>query len=224
MTIISQKVTRRSALLGAGTFLLAGCGNSRNPNLSAALDLARKYLADRAFTDADVERIPFASIGVQVGSASEALVVLATVDGDTLSWIAADHSLIQTRNGRIVRFSSRDIEVVTVPGSEDPVANGAVAPGNFIRLLDFPKPKLYSVPAESSLVASGPARVALLHGEILTRSFTETGISHPLGWDFENHFYLDPDNKRVWQSNQTVTPQLPPIKIRVLRPYAGDIA
>jgi hypothetical protein len=224
VTIISQKITRRSALLGAGTFLLAGCGNSRNPNLSAAIDLARKYLADRAFTDEDVERIPFASIGVQIGSASEALVVLATVDGDTLTWIAADRSLIQTRNGRIVRFSSRDIEVVTAPGSEDPVANGAVAPGKFIRLLDFPQPKLYSVPAESSLVASGQARVALLHGEILTRSFVETGISHALAWDFENHFYLDLETRRVWQSNQTVTPQLPPIKIRVLRPYSGDIA
>ena len=224
MTINLQKIARRSALFGAGTFLLAGCGNSRNPNLSAAADLTRKIFADRAFTDEDVERIPFASIGVQVGSAPEALVVLATVDGDTLTWIAADHALIQTRHGRIVRFSSGDIEVVTAQGSEDPVANGAVAAGNFIRLLDFPKPKLYSVPAESSLAETGQARVKLLRGEILTRSFTETGISHPLAWDFENHFYLDLDNKRVWQSNQTVTPQLPPIKIRVLRPYSGDIA
>jgi len=161
---------------------------------------------------------------VQVGSASEALVVLATVDGDTLTWIAADHSVIQTRNGRITRFKSGDIEVVTVPSSEDPIAAGAVVPGNFIRLLDFPKPKLYSVPAESSLAETGQARVTLLHGEILTRSFTETGISHPLAWNFENHFYLDLDNRRVWQSNQSVTPQLPPIKIRVLRPYSGDIA
>ncbi len=224
MTHISQNITRRSALLGAGTFLLAGCGNSRNPNLSSAIELARKYLADRAFTDEDVERIPFASIGVQVGDASEALVVLATVNGDTLTWIAADHSLIQTRNGRIVRFRNGDIDVVTAPDSEDPVADGAVAPGNFIRLLDFPKPKLYSVPVESSLVASGQARVTLLHGEILTRSFTETGISRPLAWNFQNHFYLDLDTRRVWQSNQTVTPQLPPIKIRVLRPYSGDIA
>jgi len=224
VTQISQKITRRSALLGAGTFLLAGCGNSRNPNLSSALELARKYLAERAFTDEDVERIPFASIGVQIGGASEALVVLATVDGDTLTWIAADHSVIQTRNGRIVRFRNEDIEVVTTRDSQDPVADGAVAPGNFIRLLDFPKPKLYSVPVESSLVASGQARVTLLHGEILTRSFTETGISHPLAWNFQNHFYLDLDNRRVWQSNQTVTPQLPPIKIRVLRPYSGDIA
>ena len=224
MTIYSQKVTRRTALLGAGTFLLAGCGNSRNPNLSAAADLARKFFADRAFTDEDVERIPFASIGVQIGGAPEALVVLATVDGETLTWIAADHSLIQTRHGRIVRFRSGDIEVATAMDSEDPVANGAVAPGNFIRLLDFPQPKLYSVPTESSLVETGQARVALLHGEILTRSFTETGISHPLAWNFENHFYLDLDSKRVWQSNQTVTPQLPPIKIRVLRPYSGDMA
>ena len=224
MTKASQKITRRSALLGAGTFLLAGCGNSRNPNLAGAIDIARKFFADRAFTDDDVERIPFASIGVQVGSASEALVVLATVDGDTLTWIAADHSVIQTRNGRITRFKSGDIEVVTVPSSEDPIAAGAVVPGNFIRLLDFPKPKLYSVPAESSLAETGQARVTLLHGEILTRSFTETGISHPLAWNFENHFYLDLDNRRVWQSNQSVTPQLPPIKIRVLRPYSGDIA
>ena len=224
MTIHSQNITRRSALLGAGTFLLAGCGNSRNPNLSAAVDLTRKFFADRAFTDEDVERIPFASIGVQVGTAPEALVVLATVDGDTLTWIAADHSLIQTKNGRIVRFRSGDIEVVTALGSEDPVANGAVVAAGCTRLLDFPKVRLYSVPTQSTLAATGEARVALLHGEILTRSFTETGISHPLAWDFENHFYLDQDSKRVWQSNQNVTPQLPPIKIRVLRPYSGDIA
>lgn len=224
MTIHSQKITRRSALLGAGTFLLAGCGNSRNPNLAAAADLARKFFADRAFTDDDVERIPFASIGVQVGGAPEALVVLATVDGDTLTWIAADHAMIQTRHGRIMRFRTGDIEVVSVASNEDPIAAGAVAPANFIRLLDFPKKKLYSVPAESSVAETGQARVTLLKGEILTRSFTETGISHPLGWEFENHFYLDLDNKRVWQSNQTVAPQLPPIKIRVLRPYSGDIA
>ncbi|HLZ68185.1 MAG TPA: YjbF family lipoprotein [Aliidongia sp.] len=217
-------MTRRSALLGAGTFLLAGCGNSRNPNLSAATDLARNFFKDRAFTDDDVERIPFASIGVQLGRAPEALVVLATADGDTLTWIAADHSLIQTRNGRIVRFRTGDIEVATAQGSDDPVASGTVAAGECTRLLDFPKAKLYSVPAQSTLAATGQARVTLLHGEILTRSFTETGISHPLGWDFENHFYLDLDTKRVWQSNQSVTPQLPPIKIRVLRPYSGDIA
>jgi hypothetical protein len=224
VTLNSQKITRRSALLGAGTFLLAGCGNSRNPNLSAALDLARKYFADRAFTDEDVERVPFASIGVQIGGAAEAMVVLATVDGDTLTWIAADRSMIQTRNGRIVRFRSRDIEVVTAPGPSDPIADGAVVPGKFSRLLDFPRPKLYSVPAESELVADGEAKVTLLHGELLTRSFVETGISHPLAWNFENHFYLDLETRRVWQSNQTVTPQLPPIKIRVLRPYSGDIA
>jgi len=224
VTIKAQSVTRRSALLGAGTFLLAGCGNSRNPNLSAAVDLARKFFADKAYTDADVERIPFASIGVQLGTAPEALVVLATAEDNTLTWIAADHTLIQTRYGRIVRFKTGDIEVVTVPGSGDPVAAGDVAPAKIMRMFDFPKPKLYSVPVESTLSDTGQARVALLHGEILTRSFTETGISHPLAWNFENHFYLDLENKRVWQSNQTVTPQLPPIKIRVLRPYSGDIA
>jgi hypothetical protein len=217
-------MTRRSALLGAGTFLLAGCGNSRNPNLSQAVDLARKIFADKAFTDEDVERVPFASIGVQVGGAPEAMVVLATVDGDDLTWIAADHSIIVTRHGRIIRFRSGDVDVETAPGATDPVADGAVAPGDCSRLLDFPKVRLYSVPAESTLAATGQARVTLLHGEIVTRSFTETGISHPLAWEFENHFYLDQDNKRVWQSNQNVTPQLPPIKIRVLRPYSGDIA
>jgi hypothetical protein len=225
VTINAKKMTRRAVLLGAGTFLLAGCGNSRNPNLSSAVDLARQYLADRAFTDEDVERIPYASIGVQLGTAPEALVVLASVDGDTLTWIAADHALIQTRYGRIVRFRSGDIEVATALGSEDPIAAGAVAPGeHFIRLFDFPKAKLFSIPVESTVATAGQARVTLLHGEILVRSFTEAGISHPLGWEFENHFYLDPDNKRVWQSNQNITPQLPPIKIRVLRPYVGDIA
>ena len=224
MTINSQKITRRSALLGAGTFLLAGCGNSRNPNLSAALDIARDFFKDRAFTDADVERVPFASIGVQVGTAPEAMVVLATIDGDDLTWIAADQSIIITRHGRIVRFKAGDIDVATAPGGEDPVADGLVAAGDCTRLLDFPKVQLYSVPAQSTLAATGPARVALLHGDVVTRSFTETGISHPLAWKFENHFYLDADNKRVWQSNQSVTPQLPPIKIRVLRPYSGDIA
>jgi hypothetical protein len=224
VTINSQKITRRSALLGAGTFLLAGCGNSRNPNLSAAVDLARKFFSDRAFTDADVERVPFASIGVRVGDAPEAMVVLATVDGDNLTWIAADQSIIVTRHGRIVRYRSGDVDVVTAPGSDDPVADGTVADGTCMRLLDFPKVQLYSVPAQSTLAATGQARVTLLHGEILTRGFTETGISHPLAWEFENHFYLDADNKRVWQSNQNVTPQLPPIKIRVLRPYTADIA
>jgi hypothetical protein len=217
-------MTRRFALLGAGTFLLAGCGNSRNPNLSAAVDLARKFFSDRAFTDKDVEQVPFASIGVQVGTAPEAMVVLATVDGDDLTWIAADRSVIVTRHGRIVRLKLGEVDVVTAPGGADPVAEGAVAPGPCMRLLDFPKSRLYSVPTESTLAATGVAGVTLLHGDIVTRSFTETGISHPLAWEFENHFYLDQENKRVWQSNQNVTPQLPPIKIRVLRPYSGDIA
>lgn len=224
MTINSQKITRRSALLGAGTLLLAGCGSSRNPNLTAAIDLTRKFFSERAFTDADVERVPFASIGVQVGGAAEAMVVLATVEGDDLTWIAADRSAIITRHGRVIRFKSGDVDVVTALGSDDPVANGVVAAGSCTRLLDFPKANLYSVPTLSTFAASGTASVTLLHGDITTRSFTETGVSHPLGWEFENHFYLDMVSKRVWQSNQSVTPQLPPIKIRVLRPYSGDIA
>jgi hypothetical protein len=216
------------ALLGPGALLLASCSNARQPDLSTAVGLFERSMVDRDFTDADVARIPFASLGVRVGDAPEILVVLAASEPDGLHWRPADGSLLVTQHGRVTRFSGRITDVRTAPDNgNDPVAAGRIGTSeteDCIRFLDFPKVRRYGVVIQSVLRRIGEQPVSLLQGEASAVKFSEIGGSDTLGWQFENEFYLSPQTGRILRSRQSVTPETGPFELRVLRPFDGTEA
>lgn len=217
--------SRRLVLAGAA-LTLAGCSSRPDGPAATALRLAGDVFEQEAFTAEDVERTPYASIGVRPGDKAEAMVVLATVAGPDLHWIAADHTLIVTRHGRIVRWQGPSGAVAEVEAErQDPVGDGqlgAEGAATCMRLLDFPRERRYGIVARSSLSAAGTAPVALLHGEAVATRYVETGRAPQLDWDFQNEFYLDPASRLVLRSVQQISPALPPIEIRILRPYGGE--
>jgi Group 4 capsule polysaccharide lipoprotein gfcB, YjbF len=228
MSEIPSRPTRRKALLGSGALLLASCSNTKQPDMSTALGLFERSLADRDFTDEDVARIPYASLGVKVGDAPEILVVLAGSEPDGLHWRPADGSLLVTRHGRITRVSGRITDVRMAPGDgDDPVAAGRIGASeteDCIRLLDFPKVRRYGVVVRSVLRRVGDAPVDLLRGEARAVKFSEIGGSDVIGWQFENEFYLDPRTGRILKSRQSATPEAAPFELRILRPFDGTEA
>ena len=220
-----SRPTRRMVLLGPGAALLAACSNTRQPDMSTALGAFEHSLAERDFTDDDVARVPFASLGVRVDDAPEILVVLAASEPDGLHWRPADGSLLVTRHGRITRVSGRLTDVRVAPGDgNDPVASGRIGASeteDCIRFLDFPKVRRYGIVVRSVLQRVGDAPVKLLRGETQTVKFSEIGGSDTIGWQFENEFYLDPRTGKIVQSRQSVTPETGPFELRVLRPFDG---
>jgi hypothetical protein len=217
----SLRLTRRMALLG----LLASCSSAKDSDLSTAFGLMEQSLADRDFSDTDVERVPYASLGVTIADAPEILVVLAQSEADGLHWRPADGSLLVTRHGRITRFSGRITDVRAVAGEgSDPVADGRIGTSekeDCIRFLDFPKVRRYGVVVRSVLQRVGDASVTLLRGETRALKFSETGGSASLDWQFENEFFLDPRTGRIVKSRQSITPETGPFELRVLRPFDG---
>jgi hypothetical protein len=171
---------RRAFTLGLTAAILNGCGNTGQPGISTVVEKARDIFRDANFTRADVERIPYASIGVRVGGGPESLVVLASVDGDKYTWIAADHSLLITRGGRITRLIGMGSDIRDQAGvGSDPVAEAGLrlisqtAP--CLRTVDFAKEQQYGITLKSEITANGPAMVDMLYAPLPAQHFIENG-------------------------------------------------
>src|SRR6266566_3876619 len=47
--------------------------------------------------------VPYATMGMQLGSSAQALLVLGTITQDELDWFAGEQVFVRTRNGRVIR-------------------------------------------------------------------------------------------------------------------------
>ena len=47
--------------------------------------------------------VPYATMGMALGSSAQALLVLGTITQDELDWFAGEQVFIRTRNGRVIR-------------------------------------------------------------------------------------------------------------------------
>ena len=59
-----------------------------------------------------VENIPYASMRVKIGKGPAGLMILQEIKEDTLSWVSKDEVLLQTKNGRIIRTSKLNNDLV----------------------------------------------------------------------------------------------------------------
>jgi hypothetical protein len=99
----SVRTTRRIFLVGIATALCDACGNSYVADVPSIVRTAMMKGDDLRVTRADIDRIPYASIAVRMGDGPQALLVLGRYDGDKLDWISAEHEVIVTRRGRLVK-------------------------------------------------------------------------------------------------------------------------
>ncbi|HTT84124.1 MAG TPA: YjbF family lipoprotein [Rhizomicrobium sp.] len=165
---------------------------------------------------ARVAAIPYATLGVRLGSSDESLFVLATQTGDDLVWRGGPQLAITTRNGRIVRTAGF---VHNLSGFQTDVSAGSSAGGNSgskTYLYDFYDQSRYGIAVNCAVQNLGPERITIIGVSIDATHVAEDCVAPQLGWTFRNEFWRDKAGF-VWKSRQHVVPELDAFTLEVLR-------
>ncbi len=206
-------------------FLLSGCsGNSdlaRTGNIfyQAITGSHTKVARDQ------VAAIPYATMGLELGSSPQTLLILGTISKNELDWYASDQLFVATQRGRVIRTAGLPFDMGSLRLAPAMPIDPAISanPSSLLRFsLDFPDLGVFEAPAECSRRNAGDDAVDILGASIPTRRIVEHCTVPALKWSFDNQFWEDRASGFVWRSSQYVHPKSPPIVLEVLRPEQGD--
>lgn len=216
--------TRRHLMLAAGAAALGGCASDSLSLIGSTLGVgAPRY----PISDAQIEALPYASIGVRIGGGSGVVMILATVDDESLSWVSTDRVVLITRRGRLIKSIglTRDLLHVRETGA-DPLAlalrgDPAAAESRVARIIDIRPRDDFSVPVASRCERIGEDLLTVLGTPRRVIRLRERVVVRKWRWSADNLFWVDADSGRVWKSRQQFCPDVPAITIELLKPAAG---
>ena len=197
--------------------LISGCAGDSDVErvgkfLIGALDSSgEKITRERAAA------VPYATMGLALGSNPELLLVLGTASGDQQEWFAGENIFLATRQGHIIRtaglpFDLGGLRSLSANGSAPGAASGSLS------LVDFPDLGIFSAPLQCSSKTVGNENIEILGAAIPTRHVVEDCELTALKWRFQNHFWQDPMTGAIWRSSQYIHPKSPPVTLEVFRP------
>jgi hypothetical protein len=218
-------VTRLSALLAAAGLLgLAGCSSDNGTEFSQYYEIMRRgfsgALRSSQVTLKQAADIPYASMGWRLNDSGQNLIVLATDTGTTQMWTAANHIVLQTSNGHIVRTVGlpHDLTALASANGQDLPPPGRALSGPFSqrRLADFADIGAYNVTVTCRTQRMGPQAVRILGKSISTIRVEERCEAPSMNWSFTDSYWVD-QTGFAWRSRQTIRPDMV-IETEILRP------
>lgn len=209
---------RISAAIAAAA-VLGGCSFIGGSDLSSVYEIARRSVTNtNKVSLKEAESVPYASVGVRVGSSNQIMLILAYQQGGQEVWTSASRIAITTKAGRIVRTAGLGRDLGGYASRQEARVPDGVSKLQWV--VDLPDLGLYAIPlsCESRLV--GEQTIEILEAKIRTRLVEEACVSESdtLDWSFKNKYWVDPDTALVWRSIQHTHPRLAPIELEVLRP------
>jgi len=218
--------SRRSLLIAAGTLGLSACASDSLSLLGASFGSGRRGGSGYPISDADIAAIPYASLGVRIGSSAGVVMILASIDGEKLNWVSADRVVLITERGRLVKTIGmpRDLLATRATGSDplplvirgDSQANQA----RISRIIDLRPKDDFSVPVESRCTVRSEETLTILGKPRKLLRVEERVVVRKWRWSTDNLFWVDPTTAKIWKSRQQFCPDVPAITMEVLRPAA----
>jgi hypothetical protein len=215
----------RRGFVGAGLSLplLAGCSSDQHSDESGLADMLGQsfeaYAHGGTVTRDQAGAVPYASIGVSVGTSSQVLLALATQSRDVRLWTSSARIAIETQSGRITRTAGlrHNMSQNAFSGSDPLLARGSWQLAPYEYLIDLPDRNIYQTRIHYEMQAPQPCDIYILGARLSVLHLRERGSCSMLGWQFENEYWADARNRFVWQSRQTIHPDLDDVEIVVLR-------
>jgi hypothetical protein len=159
--------------------------------------------------------IPYATMGLELGSTPELLLVLGTNTAGELDWYAGDQVFVRTRNGRITRTVGLPYDL----GGSRTVARNATATNAASQYsLDFPDLGVFGAAEQCSSRQAGEETINVLGAPIPARHVVEHCTVADMRWNFDDDFWLDNGSGYIWRSRQYIHPNSPPVILEVFRP------
>lgn len=208
---------RNLVACACGAIMVAGCqGSSDAERIGQLIRIEIQSIGGTVEVPRDkVVAIPFATLGVQLGSSDQAMFVLQGKSGDDLQWVGGTQFAITTRGGRILRTAGFKFNIAGLQSEE---VAGSSADREY--LYDFADLNDYGVVVKCVLRDSGPERVMILGDAHETHHLLEDCAATEMDWSFTNEYWVNPTSGFVWQSIQNIHPGLDPITLVTLRPAA----
>ncbi len=217
-------VTRRRLMALGSTLLLGACSDVSLDAAKSFYQLAAGGSSERAYDPVKARELPYASLDVSFPNLAPALVILATVQGDSLVWSSADNAALVTRAGRLTQIAglAGDQDLLrTELVDGDPLADPGPLDGKRSRrLVDLAYRDLYSIPIICDWSDAGQEAVDLIGLPMTLRRSVERCSSPVVNWSFENTYWRD-DSGFVWRSVQHYSPIGAAVEITVLKRYGG---
>lgn len=163
-----------------------------------------------------VAGVPYATLGVRLGSSDESLFVLGTKSGDELVWRGGPQLAITTRNGRIVRTAGFVHNLSGFQANVRPASPAGGNPTGTAYFYDYADQSRFGIAIGCTVQNLGPERIKIIGTSFDTTHLAEDCTAPQLGWSFRNEFWLDAKGF-VWKSKQYVSPELDPFTIEILR-------
>jgi hypothetical protein len=206
--------------------MAGGCSSSGSNDWLALYKAAWKsWTGDNAIGLDQAAAIPYASLGVRIGTGPEQLLVLAEDANGSQLWLSGSKIAITTRGGRIVATSGLGADLSG--GTSDALTSARGISrwkrGTVINwVADFADLGRYSVPIQCKDEPIGTETISILGKDIVTLHVVETCTAELLGWTFSNDYWVDENSGSVWRSIQHIHPKLDPLATEVLRPAVSQ--
>ncbi|WP_198780465.1 YjbF family lipoprotein [Shewanella putrefaciens] len=226
-------VTLSAVLVG-----ISGC-SQRISALNDTIKLAFIGDDDVKLTTEQVKANPYASIYAKLDDTPRAFIALAfaeppitlssvrpTPDALELKWLSADKGMLVTINGRLVRTHNLLAgNLVTVASTQtDPILLGlhlSSTPKTWTRTLDWQPDYHFGYTASSQFNFIAEENILINDTPTQALHFSEMVSIAALDIQYQNEFWIKPNNGQVIKSRQKIAPNLPFIDITLLKPFAS---
>jgi hypothetical protein len=224
-------LSRRSLLGGVVAAGLAGCNSDSTSTVSmfSQTITSKPPPPDRyPLNAAQIHDLPYATLGIRIGENPAAVMVLATVDGTNLRWVSADRVIFVTNGGWLMQTKGlpRDLGACRWVGEnpQDPLVGfaqtGTLPPRAVYREMDLQHADEKAVAVESRFELGKDEIITIQGRQRACRRVDEIANMRAWRWETRNSFWLDAQTGRVWRMVQQYCPEIPPVRLEVLKPAA----
>ena len=200
--------------------LLNSCANNIYNELGSILS---EMFSNKDISQEEINRIPYASLQMKIGRSPFSLIVLEEDLGDSLKWTSSNLIKIYTKNGKIIKFSGIDNELVSLQmDPNNPLLTGTLTNStdeDLTAFYTFRNPDLFDMPIKSNFKFLFEEEIIYLGEKIMVHKFIEKSYENLIRWNFENLYWINPVNNEVIKSIQNITPKNPRVEYKITREY-----
>ena len=85
-------------------------------------------------------------------------------------------------------------------------------------MVDITPPDYYGLTVESEIVYKGSENIKIAELDFKTEVFHERSVTREIDWNFENRYWVAPEDGLIWKSIQHMHPDVPPVTMELLKP------
>lgn len=181
---------------------------------------------DATLSSTQLSKLPYAASYARLGDNPRALIILGEAQGEERLWITKEKEALVTRHGRVIRTD--DLKKANFSlhfTSVDPLASGLKGITEHPKatgFIDFMPGYHYGLPFIAQYKVVGKQTLTIGGMQKQLTQVDEHYSVDKLDFHTVNHYWLD-SRGLVWKSSQQYIPQLPALKLTLLKAYRQDL-